>query len=549
MINLWYKNAVIYCLDVDTFIDSSGSGTGDFNGLADRLDHIEALGATCVWLLPVYPTPNRDNGYDVLDYYGVDRRLGSLGDMVAFMHAARDRGLRVIVDLVVNHTSVDHPWFQEARRDRNSPRRDWYVWSDEKPEDAEEGMVFPGVQKSTWTYDEVAGAWYMHRFMEHQPDLNIANPAVREEISRIMGFWLQMGASGFRIDAVPFLIEYRGVEEPPERPDPHRYLTEMRDFLSWRKAGAILLAEANIPNEEVDEYFGDGDRLHMIFNFLLNQNTFLALARRSAEPVARCLREAPKIPATAQWATFLRNHDEVDLGRLSESERQEVFAAFGPEPDMQLYGRGIRRRFASMLGGERARIDMAYSLMFALPGTPVLWYGDEIGMGDDLSLPDRMPVRTPMQWSDEPNGGFSEAPAEKLVRPTISGGPFGFETLNLMRQQQAPDSLLQHIQRLVRVRRAAPEIGWGECEVLDCGGDAVLALRYRWQENSVLAVHNFSDRAVEARIALGEAVPRVTRLLGSGAEDEPHPEGAAEALELRLEPYGFRWFRLGPQRR
>src|SRR5919106_1254536 len=333
MLDLWYKNAVIYCVDVETFMDSNGDGIGDFPGLSDRLDHIEALGCTCVWLLPFYPSPNRDNGYDVTDFYGMDPRLGTLGDFVAFTHAAHDHGLRVIVDLFANHTSTEHPWFQQARRDPDSRLRDWYVWSKEEPKDLREGLVFPGVQETTWTYDELAEAWYMHRFYPHQADLNITNPAVKKEIEKVMGFWLQLGVSGFRVDAVPFLIEHRGVPDE-HRPTeaPQRYLTDMRDFLAWRKAEAVLLAEANIPMHEVNEYFGvEGDRMHVIFNFLLNQHLFLALAREDAEPIRRVMMDTPNIPPKGQWASFLRNHDEVDLGRLSQSERAECFSAFGPE--------------------------------------------------------------------------------------------------------------------------------------------------------------------------------------------------------------------------
>jgi maltose alpha-D-glucosyltransferase/alpha-amylase len=308
MINLWYKNAVIYCLDVRTFMDGNGDGMGDFRGLTDRLDHIEALGATCVWLLPFYPSPNRDNGYDITDYYNVDPRLGTLGDFTEFSHAAHDRGLRIVLDLVINHTSIDHPWFQSARADPASPYRDWYIWSEKEPQNSREGIVFPGVQEATWKRDEAAGAWYHHRFYEHQPDLNIANPAVREEIERIMAFWLQLGASGFRIDAVPFIVEDSVAREKGGK-DPHRYLSELRSFTSWRRAEATLFAEANIKMDEADEYFGDGDRLHVIFNFALNQRLFLSLARGEAKPVAEMLRELPEIPDKAQWATFLRNHD------------------------------------------------------------------------------------------------------------------------------------------------------------------------------------------------------------------------------------------------
>lgn len=545
MLDLWYKNAVIYCLDVDTFVDSNGDGIGDFQGLADRLDHIEALGATCIWLMPFYPSPNRDNGYDVTDYYGVDPKLGSLGDLVQFTHAAHDRGLRIIVDLVVNHTSVDHPWFQSARKSPDSPYRDWYVWSKDKPENAHEGMVFPGVQDSTWTYDDEAGAWYQHRFFAHQPDLNIANPAVREEIARIMGFWLKLGVSGFRVDAVPFLIEYRGLD-PEDRPkeDPHEYLEEMRHFLAWRRAESMLLAEANITMDQVDEYFGDGNRLHTIFNFPLNQNLFLALARQTAAPLQAFMGQMPPLPDTGQWATFLRNHDELDLGRLSDEEREEVFRVFAPEKSMQIFERGIRRRLAPMLGDER-RIKMAYSMMFALPGTPVLYYGEEIGMGDDQALPGRNPVRTPMQWSNEPNGGFSTAPTDKLVRPVLNDGPFGYEKVNVADQHDRPGSLMEHIQRLIRVRRSCPEIGRGTWEVVETDQEMVFGLRSSWRGGSVVMFHNFADRRCDVRPNLGGEDLRLHPLFCDG--DDREPRSSAEPIPMN--PYGFRWFRVHGSRR
>ncbi len=546
MLDLWYKNAVIYCLDVETFMDSDSDGIGDFQGLTDRLDHIEALGATCVWLLPFYPSPNRDNGYDVTDFYGVDPRLGSPGDFVNFTRAAHDRGLRVIVDLVANHTSVDHPWFQEARRDPQSARRNWYVWSVEEPPNKEEGVVFPGVQEAIWSYDEVAGAWYLHRFYKHQADLNIANPQVREEIDKVMGYWLQLGVSGFRIDAVPFLIEYLGLpEEATPQEDPHLYLTHMRDFLSWRRSEAMMLAEANITLDQTDEYFGDGDRMHMIFNFMLNQNLFLALARSDARPVAKLLTKLPPIPEQAQWGTFLRNHDELDLGRLSKRERNEVFAAFGPEPEMQLYERGIRRRLAPMLSGDKGRLKMAHSLMFALPGTPVIWYGEEIGMGDDLSLDERNAVRTPMQWSNKPNAGFSVAEPERLVRPVVSEGRFAYRDVNIAAQRDLSDSLMEHMQRLIRVRRSCPEVGWGEWQVLDAGGASVLALSYAWRGATVVTLHNLADAEVEASLPARKLPPQLTPLLCDDGDRAQRPT----AEPITLGPYGFRWFRADGERR
>ncbi|WP_230533092.1 alpha-amylase family protein [Microvirga roseola] len=541
MLDLWYKNAIVYCLDVGTFRDSCGTGVGDFQGLANRLDHIEALGVNCLWLLPFYESPNRDNGYDVSDYYSVDSAHGSLGDFVSFMHAASDRGLRVILDLVANHTSIDHPWFQEARRNPDSVYRDWYIWSKEKPEDPHEGMIFPGMQKSTWTYDEVAGAWYFHRFFDFQPDLNIANPAVKEEIDKIMGFWLQLGASGFRLDAVPFLIEFKGLEEE-ERPDhdPHHYLTELRTFLAWRKSRAILLGEANISFDHATDYFGSGgDRIQIIFNFVLNQNMFLALSRRDAEPIRKALSQMPELPETAQWANFLRNHDELDLARLSDSERQEVFEAFAPDPSMQIFGRGIRRRLAPMLGNER-RIKMAYSLMFAMPGTPVLWYGEEIGMGEDLSLPERNSVRTPMQWDDGPNAGFSSASSDKLLRPVINDGPYSYRKVNAASQHDKPGSIMEHIQRLIRTRRSCPEVGWGNWTVLPTSETSVLALRYRWRGNTLVVLHNLDDRCVETKIDWEGEQARLVPMF-CDTDDRT----ARSALDpITMNPYGFLWMRV-----
>jgi len=535
MQNLWYKNAVIYCVDVETFQDSDGDGIGDFRGLTQRLDHIEALGATCIWLLPFYPSPNRDNGYDVADYYGVDPRYGTLGDFVEFTQAAHERGLRVLVDLVVNHSSIEHPWFQASRR--NDPTyRDWYVWRKEKPADAEKGVIFPGVQKTTWTRDKERREYYFHRFYEHQADLNIANPAVREEIERIIGFWLALGVSGFRMDAVPFMLE--DLSDAHSGWEPHEYLSQLQTFLSWRRSEGILLAEANIEMHEADSYFGTGDRLHVIFNFPLNQKLFLALARADATPVAEFLRELPAIPAIAQWATFLRNHDEIDLGRLEDEEREEVFAAFGPDKSMQLYERGLRRRLAPMLGGDERRLAMAFSLMLALPGTPVIWYGDEIGMGEDLELPERHPVRTPMQWRAEANGGFSTAAPDACVRPAVSEGPFAFAHVNAERQHLDEGSLLNQVRRLVRARRDAQEIGWAEAETVDVGDPAILALRARWRGGDVLTLHNLADRPAIATLPDDIDADAARPLLRAGARFD------GEGRELRLAAFGFEWFRL-----
>ncbi|MCO5732089.1 alpha-amylase family protein [Rhizobium sp. SSA_523] len=542
MINdLWYKNAVIYCLSVETFQDSNGDGVGDFPGLMRRLDYLAGMGVDAIWLMPFQASPGKDDGYDVSNYYDIDPRYGTLGDFVEFTHAAEQRGIRVLIDIVVNHTSDQHPWFQSARSDPQSPYRDWYVWSDRKPKNADEGLIFPGVQESTWTYDEKAKAYYFHRFYKFQPDLNTENPEVRAEILKIMGFWIQLGVSGFRMDAVPFVIADKGADEQKPQQQ-YELLRWFRAFLQWRKGDAIILAEANVPPKQNLRYFGeDGDRMHMMFNFQVNQSMFYALASGDARPLAKALNETRERPETAQWASFLRNHDELDLGRLTQAQRQLVFDRFGPDKDMQLYDRGIRRRLAPMLGGDRRRLELAYSLMLSMPGTPVLRYGDEIGMGDDLSLPERNCARTPMQWSDEPQGGFSLS--EKTVLPVISEGPFGFSHVNVASQRRDPDSLLNWTERMIRMRREAPEIGWGAFSVIDTGEKGVIALRYDWRNNSVLLLHNLSDsaRKIELEPGTGETGGRLIDLADGG-----HSFADEKGRHLiLLEPYGYRWYRVG----
>ena len=535
MIDLWYKNAVIYSLDVDAFCDSDGDGVGDFVGLTSKLDYLASLNVSCIWLLPFFPSPDRDNGYDVIDYYGVDSRLGTLGDFVEFTRQARERGIRVIIDLVVNHTSIDHRWFQQARSDPQSIFRDYYVWSDERPDDADQGMVFPGEQESTWSYDDQVGAWYFHRFYKHQPDLNVTNPRVRDEISKIMSFWLQLGVSGFRLDAVPFLIELRGTGV--EALDPHDFLREFRVYLSWRQGDAVMLAEANITPDEQRNYLGTGDKLQMMFNFWANQHLFLALATGDARPITRAYEELDDLPDICQWANFLRNHDELDLGRLSEKERARVFEVFAPDEHMRLFGRGIRRRLAPMCDGDRRRLELAYSLMLTLPGTPVFWYGEEIGMGENLALEGRNSVRTPMQWADARNGGFSGAPQDELVRPMVADGPFGYERVNVDSARRDSSSLLNWIERGLRARRECPEFGWGRCEFLDVGRDAVLAHRCRRGAGSVVVLHNLSDR--EQPVALELLAHRAAHDLLASDGDAV----AKRRLDLTLPPFGYRWFR------
>jgi maltose alpha-D-glucosyltransferase/alpha-amylase len=544
MINdLWYKNAVVYCLSVGTFMDSNGDGCGDFEGLTRRLEYLHGLGITTLWLMPFHPSPGQDDGYDVSDFYNVDPRFGTLGDFVEFTHSASRLGMRVLMDLVVNHTSAQHPWFQQARKDRKSKYHNWYVWSDKKPARYTDGVVFPGVQKSTWTFDKIARRWYFHRFYDFQPDLNTANPDVQAEILKIMGFWTQLGVSGFRMDAVPFVIGAKGpkVARPTEQFD---MLRQFRELLQWRRGDAIILAEANVLPRTNMAYFGEeGERLHMMFNFHVNQNLFYAMAVGDARPLGKALEATRARPATSQWGIFLRNHDELDLGRLRQSQRQRVFDAFGPDKDMQLYDRGIRRRLAPMLGGNRRRLELAYSLMLTLPGTPVIRYGDEIGMGDDLSLPERNCARTPMQWSTERQGGFTVS--SKPVLPVITGGAYGFEHVNVAAQRRDPDSLLNWMERVFRMRKEVPEIGWGDFEVIPNEERAVLVMRYEWRGNAVVFVHNLGESPLEIKLgarAFGRHGGQLINLL-SNAHSRADPKGKHCML---LEPFGYRWFRVGP---
>ncbi|MFK3983233.1 alpha-amylase family protein [Micromonospora sp. NPDC050397] len=540
----WYSEAVVYCLDIDTYADSDGDGVGDLRGLIGRLDYLARLGVTCLWLHPIHPSPNRDDGYDATDFYNVDPRFGTLGDFAELLHQAQNRGIRVIIDLVVNHTSDQHPWFVSARSSPDSPYRDWYVWSDQAPPDRRQGMVFPGEQDETWSYDRTAKAWFYHRFYRFQPDLNLANPAVREEIKKIVSFWLQLGVSGFRIDAVPFIIE---LTEPgnPDSPKDFEFLTELRQHAQWRRADAVLLAEANVEPAKLVHYFGDrggsANRLHMLFDFMLNGRLVLALARQDPEPIIDALRDTPELPYGGQWATFLRNHDEIDLSRLTAEQREQVFERFGPDEGMRLYGRGIRRRLAPMLGGDRRRIELAYALQFSLRGTPVLRYGEEIGMGEDLSLDGRDAIRTPMQWSFQENAGFSRASGADLIRPVISGGEYGYERVNVTAQRHDPGSLLSWFERMIRTLREAPEVGSGRCTDVDrVLPPGVLAHRADGPTGSMLFLHNLGTRDVT--VDLGELYAEAELPGDVLADQEYAPVGKLDALALA--GYGYRWIRL-----
>jgi glycosidase len=489
--DLWWKNAIVYCLDVETF-------AGDLAGFMERIDHIANLGATCVWLMPLYPTTNRDDGYDITDYLAVERRFGDLGDLVEAIRHAHDRGLRVIFDLVVNHTSNEHPWFAEARADRSSPFHDFYVWADEPP----------GGDEEHWAFSEEAGRFYQHQFAPFQPDLNIANPRVREEIAKTAGFWLTLGASGFRMDAVPFLVQVIDADGS-EKGAGKRWLHALREYAMRRRGEAMLMGECNVAKEDIPSFFEDhGDALHLQLAFLINQRLWLSLARGEAAPLEDLLRDLPVPPHDGGWATFLRNHDELTLDRLSPQERDEVFAAFAPDEGMRIYGHGIRRRAASMLGGDGPRLRMTWSLVLTLPGTPVMLYGDEIGMEEDLRREGRMAVRTPMEW------------------PAVA------------EQRRDEDSLLRFLTRLVHARRDTPELGWGTSTLLENEPPALLAHSTRWQGSTVVTVHNLSDAPVEAELDLGEGVEGVDDLLELREHDVRDGR-----LRVRLDAYGYLWLR------
>jgi maltose alpha-D-glucosyltransferase / alpha-amylase len=542
----WYKEAVIYCVDVDLFADSDNDGIGDFRGLIGRLDYLYRLGVTCLWLNPIHPTPQRDEGYDVTDYYTVDPRLGTLGDFAELLHEAENRGIRVIIDLVVNHTSDQHPWFLDAISSADSRYRDWYVWSDTEPSNRYDGIVFPGEQTETWTYHRKARAWYYHRFYDFQPDLNTANPAVRTEILKIMGFWLQMGVAGFRIDAAPFIIE---MTEPGNNTPPQDfpYLTQLREYASWRRGDAVLLAEANVLPDQLPQYFGDeggsGNRLHMLFDFMLNDAMVLALAREQAEPLVMALTNTPELPHPGQWATFLRNHDEIDLSRLTAEQRNEVLDKFAPDEDMRLYDRGIRRRLAPMLGGDRRRIELAYALQFSLRGTPVIRYGEEIGMGDDLSLKGRDSIRTPMQWSANPGAGFSDAAT--TMRPVISAGDYRYEKVNVTQQRHDSRSLLAWFERMIRTLRESPEVGAGKCEPIDRDfAPGVLVHRATGRTGSMLFLHNLAADAVTVDLGdLDAEADHPNQVFGNQDYGD-----TVDLSKLELDGYGYRWIRLSRNR-
>jgi maltose alpha-D-glucosyltransferase/alpha-amylase len=474
----------------------------------------------------------------VKDYYGVDPALGTLEDFIEFVHKAGERGIRVLIDLVMNHTSDQHPWFQAARRDKNSRYHDYYVWND-SPVTPKKETIFPGEENGVWTYDEMAGAYYHHLFYHFQPDLNFANVMVQEEVHRVLDFWLSFGIAGVRVDAAPHMIQPKGLRRTKPA-DPHGILKDLRHLASSRQDGAILIGESDVPPEELVEYFGDGDEFHMLFNFVLNNYLFLALARKDAEPLARVLRLLPSIHEVGQWANFLRNLDEADLEQLSDEEREEVFEAFAPSEHMRIFDRGIRRRIAPMLGDEQQR-RLVFSLIFSLPGTPVIIYGDEYGLGEDLDAQGRYAVRAPMAWSAEENAGFSTAKPEKLIQPVISKGPFSYKKVNVAEQTAKKDSFLDAVREMIHVRKNCEEFGWGTWHILDITASSVFVHICEWKGSAILALHNLSEKVSSFDLDLAHHSATELECLIGGVEVEVK---ADSVFRIKIERFGYAWFRI-----
>ncbi len=536
----WYKTGVFYEASVKAFNDSNGDGIGDFEGLRQKLDYIQELGITCIWLLPFYASPLRDDGYDIADYKSVHPQYDTLEDFKRLLAEAHQRNIRVLTDMVINHTSDQHAWFQEARRDPTSPKRDYYVWSDTDQKYSEARIIFTDSEASNWTWDEEAKAYYWHRFFYHQPDLNFESQALQEEMLEAMRFWLDMGMDGFRLDAVPYLFEQEGTN-CENLPQTHDYLKKVRQMMDTEYPGRILLAEANQWPEDVRPYFGDGDECHMAFNFPIMPRLFMALRREERRPITEIMSQLPEIPVNCQWATFLRNHDELTLEMVTDEERVYMYLEYAKDPRQKI-NVGIRRRLAPLLENDRRQIELLNGLLFSLPGSPFIYYGDEIGMGDNIALPDRDGVRTPMQWSAEANGGFSQAAPSDLYHPLISDPVYGYQTLNVASQFQSEGSLFTWMKRLIALRKQLPILGHGSLSFLDCPNPKILAyLRSDGAEN-LLVVANLASSDQEAELDLSVYAGAAPLDLLANAR-LPQIENNGN-YHLKLSPYGFHWLKL-----
>ncbi|HZC99004.1 MAG TPA: maltose alpha-D-glucosyltransferase [Actinomycetes bacterium] len=535
---LWYKTAVFYELYVRGFQDGNGDGNGDFRGLTERLDFLQWLGIDCIWLLPIYPSPLRDGGYDVSDYFSILPAYGTLGDFYEFLEAAHARGIRVIADLVMNHTSDQHPWFQESRKP-GSAKRDWYVWSDTDQRYLDARIIFVDHEASNWTWDSEAQAFYWHRFFWHQPDLNYDNPEVQEAMMEVIRFWLDMGLDGFRLDAVPYLFEREGTN-CENLPETHEFLKRVRKEVDSKYEGKLLLAEANQWPPDVVPYFGEGDECHMAFNFPVMPRMFMALRREDRTPTIDIMNRTPKIPDSAQWGLFLRNHDELTLEMVTDEERDYMYAEYAKDPRMRR-NIGIARRLAPLLENGRRQVELLYSLLFSLPGSPVVYYGDEVGMGDNIYLGDRDGVRTPMQWSSDRNAGFSRADPAALYLPLLMDPVYGFQAVNVEAQERVSTSLLHWLRRLLQVRKQHPVFGMGDYEPLYPENRRVFAFIRQLGSDVVLVVANLSRFAQPVELDLSRWIGLVPEEMFGRT---PFPIVDGRPYRLALGPHGFYWFRL-----
>lgn len=535
----WYKDAIFYELYVRAFYDGSGDGQGDFKGLIQKLDYLQELGVDCIWLLPIYPSPLRDDGYDVADFYGIHPDYGTLDDFKAMLDEAHKRGLRIITDLVLNHTSDQHPWFKEARTSRESPRRDYYVWSDTDQKYREARIIFVDSQASNWEYDPQTGQYYWHRFFSHQPDLNYDNPTVQQAMLDVMRFWLDLGVDGFRADAVPYLFEREGTS-CENLPETHAYLKRLRAFMDANYPGRILLSEANQWPEDTRLYFGDGDEFHMAFHFPVMPRIFMALAQADRQPILDILARTSPIPESCQWCTFLRCHDELTLEMVTEEERAFLWSSYAPEPRMRL-NLGIRRRLAPLLDNDRRKIELANSILFTLPGSPIIYYGDEIGMGDSIWLKDRDGLRTPMQWSDEGNAGFSAARPSRLYSPIIDDEVFSCQKVNVRAQRKDPSSLFHTMRKMISARKKHQSFGRGACQFLHPDSTAVLTYVRRYDDEAVIVVNNLSSSPQSVSLELALFSGSSPRDILSEAS---FPPVADKPYLLALDPYQYLWLLL-----
>ena len=540
---LWYKDAIIYELHVRAFKDGNGDGIGDFPGLLEKLDYLQDLGVTCLWLLPFFPSPLKDDGYDISDYLGVHPMYGTIEDFQAVLNAAHDRGLQVIIELVINHTSEQHPWFLAARQaPAGSPERDFYVWNDTDQKYPGARIVFTDTEKSNWTWDPVAKAYYWHRFFSHQPDLNYDNPRVIEEISKVMRYWLDMGVDGLRVDAIPYLVEREGTN-CENLPETHAVIKALRREIDEHYSDRMLLAEANQWPTDVLPYFGDGDECHMAFHFPLMPRIYMALRQEDRLPITDIIAQTPDIPPTCQWGLFLRNHDELTLEMVTNDERDYMYLAYSADPRMRI-NLGIRRRLAPLVDNSRRRIELLISLLFSFPGSPILYYGDEIGMGDNIYLGDRNGVRTPMQWNGDRNAGFSTATPARLYSPVIMDPVWGFEAINVEAQQSDPSSLLNWMRNMIALRRLFRVFGRGTIEFLDPNNRKVLAYLRRDDDEQVLCVANLSRFAQPVDLELSKMEGMVpVEMLGY----VEFPAIGQQPYRLTLAPYGFLWLELHPK--